>query len=130
MDNWVALLKIFPGINPTVVNAVLSAPDLRAVVLETYGSGNAPTAAWFLNALNEALAKGIIILNVTQCLAGKVEMWRYETGRHLLGMGVISGYDISTEAAITKLMYLLANCESNAEIKTNLNRSLKGEINL
>ncbi len=130
MDTNLALLKIFPGINPRVVQSVLNAPNIRAVVLETYGSGNAPTSKWFLEALARAIDNEIIVLNVTQCLAGSVEMWRYETGRHLLDMGVISGYDITTESAITKLMYLLGNCKSPEEIKTHLKCSLKGEINL
>lgn len=129
MDTRIALLKIFPGINRDVVRAVLGAPNIKAVVLETYGSGNAPTSKWFLDCIEEAIKKGIIILNVTQCLAGNVEMWRYETGVHMLDLGVISGHDLTTEAAVTKLMFLLANAGSEEEIRTNLNKSLRGEIN-
>jgi len=129
MDTRIALLKIFPGINRDVVRAVLGAPNIKAVVLETYGSGNAPTSKWFLDCIEEAIEKGIIILNVTQCLAGNVEMWRYETGVHMLDLGVISGHDLTTEAAVTKLMFLLANAGSEEEIRTNLNKSLRGEIN-
>lgn len=128
MDNNVALLKIFPGINENVVRSVLEAPGIRGVVLETYGSGNAPTLDWFIKALRDAIDRGVIIMNVTQCLAGNVEMWRYETGRHLLNMGVVSGHDITTEAALTKLMYLLGNSPTEEELKMNLNESLKGEI--
>lgn len=128
MDTNVALLRIFPGINKEVVKAVLNADGIKAVVLETYGSGNAPTQKWFLDAVKEALEKGLIILNVTQCLAGSVEMWRYETGVHLLELGVVSGHDMTTETAITKLMYLLANASSIEEVKNNLNKSLQGEI--
>lgn len=128
MDTGIALLKIFPGINEDVVRAVLGAPNIKAVVLETYGSGNAPTSKWFLEAIKEALEKGVIILNVTQCLAGSVEMWRYETGVHMLDLGVISGHDLTTEAAVTKLMFLLANAGSEEEIRSNLNKSLRGEI--
>ncbi len=128
MDNRIALLKIFPGINETVVRSVLGAPDIRGVVLETYGSGNAPTGEWFMCALRDAVDRGVIILNVTQCLAGSVEMWRYETGRHLLNMGIVSGRDITTEAALTKMMFLLGNNTSTEELIMNLNNSLKGEI--
>lgn len=130
LDNNVALLKIFPGITENVVRSVLEAPGLRGVVLETYGSGNAPTIEWFMKALRDAIDRGVIIMNVTQCLSGNVEMWRYETGRHLLDMGVVSGYDITTEAALTKLMYLLGNSISMQQIKKELNESLKGEINI
>ncbi|PWD97643.1 asparaginase [Marinilabilia rubra] len=128
MNNNVALLKMFPGINESVVRSVLEAPGIRGVVLETYGSGNAPTLDWFIKALRDAIDRGVIIINVTQCLAGNVEMWRYETGRHLLNMGVISGHDITTEAALTKLMYLLGNSPTEEELKMNLNESLKGEM--
>lgn len=130
MDTSVALLKIFPGISQPVFESILEAPGIKAIVLETYGSGNAPTHKWFLDALQKAVTRGIIILNVTQCLAGNVEMWRYETGIHMLEMGIISGHDITTEAAITKLMYLIANSSSTLEIKSSLCKSLKGEINI
>ncbi|MFW6389000.1 MAG: asparaginase [Marinilabiliaceae bacterium] len=130
MDNNVALLKIFPGIHEKTVRAILETPDLRGVILETYGSGNAPTSEWFMQSLRDAIDRGIVIMNVTQCLTGSVEMWRYETGRHLLNMGIISGHDITTEAALAKMMYLLGNTISTEELKMNLNNSLKGEITL
>lgn len=130
MDTAIALIKIFPGITPWVLNALLQAAGTKAVILETYGSGNAPTHKWFIDALENAVKRGLIIVNVTQCLAGSVEMWRYETGIHLSGIGIISGHDMTTEAAITKVMYLLANCNSLEEIKQNMNKSLKGEISI
>ncbi|MGQ1946256.1 asparaginase [Geofilum sp. OHC36d9] len=130
MDTAIALIKIFPGITPWVLNGLLQAEGIKAVVLETYGSGNAPTHKWFLDALKNAARKGLIIVNVTQCLAGSVEMWRYETGVHLSGLGVISGHDITTEAAVTKLMYLLANCDTTDDVRQKMSKSLKGEITL
>lgn len=130
MNTNVALLKIFPGISQPFVEAVLNTPGLKGLVLETFGSGNAPTSKWFLEALQGAIDRGVIIMNVTQCLAGSVEMWRYETGIHMLDMGLVSGYDITTEAAITKLMYLLGNNNDLQEVKNLLNKSLRGEISL
>lgn len=128
MNTNVGLLKVFPGMNKTFLETVLNSKGLEAIVLETFGSGNAPTEKWFLEAIDKAVQNGLIVLNVTQCLAGHVEMSRYETGVHLLEAGVFSGYDITTESAITKLMYLLGNCKSKEEIKVKLNKSLKGEI--
>lgn len=130
METNVAILKMFPGITQNVVSSILNTHGLRGVVLETFGSGNAPTAHWFINELQSAIDRGIIIINVTQCLAGSVEMWRYDTGLHLLQIGVLSGYDITTEAALTKLMYLLGNYTDASEVKSALNKSLRGEISL
>src|SRR5690554_7143831 len=128
MDTAIALIKIFPGMTPWVLNALLQAEGIKAVVLETYGSGNAPTHKWFLDALEGATKRGLIIVNVTQCLAGSVEMWRYETGLRLSNLGLVSGHDMTTEAAVTKAMYLLANSSNPNEIKANMDKSLKGEI--
>jgi L-asparaginase len=128
IDTRVGLLKLFPGISQSFVEAVLNAPGLRAVVLETFGSGNAPTSPWFINTVSRAVNNGTIILNVTQCIAGSVEMGLYQTGIHLFNAGVISGRDITTEAAMAKLMYLLAECPNDDEIKMNLNKPLRGEI--
>ena len=130
MDTNVAVLKIFPGITRNIVHAFFSVPGLRGVVLETFGSGNAPTTQWFIDELAEAVQRGIMIVNVTQCMAGSVEMWRYDTGRHLQEIGIVSGRDMTTEAALTKLMYLLGNYSDSDEIKMMLNKSLRGEISI
>lgn len=128
-DQRVAILKIFPGITEQTVRAILNIPDIRAVVLETYGSGNAPSDKWLFEALRDATAKGIIIVNKTQCVMGSVEMGRYETSLNLLNAGVVSGYDITTEALLTKLMCLLGENEGDTyEVRRLLQQSLCGEM--
>ncbi len=128
LNTDVAILKIFPGISKKVVEAVLNIDGLKGIVLETYGAGNAPSIDWFINEIKEALKKGIIILNVSQCAEGTVEMGMYETSLELEKAGVISGRDITTEAAVTKLMYTFGKNSSQDEIKFDLNCSLRGEI--
>ena len=131
MDEHVAILKLFPGISEHVVRAILSIPGLRAVVLETYGAGNAPSDKWLFDALKEAVDRGIIIVNKTQCFVGAVEMGRYETSLNLLSAGVISGYDITTEALVTKLMYLIGENGDNTDVvKALLQRPLCGEMTI
>lgn len=128
LDDNVAILKLFPGIKEGVVRSILEVPNLRGVVLEAYGSGNALRDPWFVDALQKAIDKGIVIVNVTQCLHGHVEMHRYETGQHLEKLGVASGHDITTEAALAKLMILLGNGKSSTEISRLMSTSLRGEL--
>lgn len=130
MDTNIAILQLFPGIQTVLIDAVINTPGLKGLILETYGSGNAPTDNCFLNKIKEASEKGIIIYNVTQCQGGTVEMGRYETSRKLLKYGVSSGYDITTEAAVCKMMHLLAKYPSLNEVKKYLNSSIKGEITM
>jgi L-asparaginase len=128
MDTRVAILKLFPGINRVMVEAVLNMPNLRGVVLETYGSGNAPTESWFLESIKAAIDRDILVYNVSQCFGGTVMQGRYETSKSLQNIGVLSGGDITTEAAMTKMMFLLANNGNTQDIKRLLVRSIRGEL--
>ena len=127
-DTNVVILTIFPGIQENIVKTVLNTPGLRAVVLKTYGSGNAPQKPWFIQLLKEATQHGIVIVNISQCSTGMVEMARYETGLHLLDAGVISGYDATVESVLTKLMFLLGHGLSPRELRNEMSRSIAGEF--
>lgn len=124
----VAILKIFPGMSKEMVEPILNIKGLQALILETYGSGNAPTAEWFINLLKNAIANGLIILNITQCHAGKVDMDAYSTGILLKKIGVIGGFDSTTEASITKLFFILGHTSDTQEIKSMLKNNMRGEI--
>ena len=129
-DTNVVVLTLFPGIQEGLITAVFRTPGLRAIVMKTFGSGNAPQKSWLLALIREACSKGIIIVNITQCQSGSVEMERYETGRQLLEAGVISGYDSTPECALTKLMFLLGHNLPSNEVRRLMNTNLAGEITL
>lgn len=130
IDQNVAVLKLFPGITRSTVHAILNISGIKAVILESFGAGNAPRLDWFFQELKEASKRGILIVNKSQCSTGTVEMGRYETSLNLVNAGVISGYDCTTEAIIAKLMCLLGECSSQAEIRHKLSISLCGEMTL
>lgn len=124
----VVILKLYPGITSLVVETILQIKNLKGIVLETYGSGNAPNTPWFLKLIKEAVDKNIKIINVTQCSGGSVILGHYDTSIGLKEIGVISGLDITTESAIAKLMYLLSQDLSNKEFREYFQKSLRGEI--
>ena len=130
LDTDVAILKIFPGMRENMVRTLFATEGLRAVILETFGSGNAPTQKWFLDIISEADRRGLIIMNITQCIAGCVDMEAYATGIELKKMGVVSGYDSTLEAALAKLFYLMGKYADNDVVKRELNKNLRGEISI
>lgn len=124
----VVVVKLFPGITEQILNGFFNIPDLKAVVLETYGSGNAPTEKWFLESIEKAIKKGIHIVNVTQCSGGSVILGKYEASEYLKKLGIINGKDITTEAAITKLMILLKKNIFHNLLKVKFEENICGEI--
>ena len=128
LDTRVSILKIHPGITPSVVRNILCGEGTRAVIIETYGAGNAPSKEWFLSIVQEASAAGKILLNITQCSAGSVNMDIYATGKTLKEAGVINGYDSTTESALGKLFFLLGESQDNEFVKARLDEDLRGEI--
>lgn len=128
LDNNVIVFTIFPGIREDLVRHVIATPNLRSIVMRTFGSGNAPQSPWLIKALKEASANGKTIINISQCMAGSVEMGRYDTGYQLKSAGVISGHDSTVESAVTKLMYLQARFSDPEKIRHYLNRNIRGEM--
>lgn len=128
LDTRVSILKIHPGITPEVVRHFLCGESIKSVILESYGSGNAPAKKWFLDLVRESARMGKTILNVTQCVSGTVDMGIYANGKALLDCGVIGGGDITTEAALGKLFHLMGTCPDKASVEALLGRSLRGEI--
>jgi len=130
LDNNVIVFTIFPGIREDLVRHIIATPNLRAIVMRTYGSGNAPQKPWLINALKEAACHGKIIINISQCMAGKVERDRYDTGYQLKSAGVLSGYDSTVESAVTKLMYLQARYTDQDTVREYMKKSIRGEISI
>ncbi len=130
MDPNVMFLDIFPGIREATLRHQLNTPGIKAIVLKTFGAGNTPSTDWFVNAIREAVNRGIVIVNVTQCVNGGVHEKRYVSSGQLAAAGVVSGHDITSEAAITKLMYLFGQNYDVDSVKRELNVSLAGEVTL
>lgn len=128
MDNAVIILKLFPGINKDIISTLLNTNHVKAVVLESYGSGNVPHQRWFLDLLAEAIQNGKVILNISQCLGGRVIQGKYQTSSELESIGVVGGSDLTIEAATTKLMYALANHQNLEDIKSCISMNISGEL--
>lgn len=129
IDDRVAVLKLFPGITKDFINSVLNS-NVRSIVLETFGSGNTTTATWFLELLKSAIDNGKNILNISQCKVGSVELGRYETSQGLKSIGVLNGYDMTFEAAITKLMYLQGEFEDQQNVAYWIEKDIRGELTI
>ena len=128
MDRNVMFIHLFPGITRQTIDYLLDTPGIKGIVLKTYGAGTAQTEPWFIEKISEAIARGIVIVNVSQCINGAVHSRRYKTGDTLSSTGVVSGHDITTEAAVTKLMHLFGAGLSQEEVETRMQQSLRGEM--
>ena len=128
LDTRVSILKIHPGITPQVVGNILCGNETRAVIIETYGCGNAPNSKWFMDEVMKASASGKILMNVSQCISGSVNMNLYANGKELQNAGVVCGYDSTTESALGKLFFLLGQSDDNARVRVMLESCLRGEI--
>ncbi len=128
LNENIVILKIFPGITKNIIESIIKIDGLKGVILETFGSGNAPTEKWFMDLLEMAIDKGIIIVNVTQCIGGSVILGQYSTSFGLKNIGIISGNDITTESAVGKMMYLLGKNISKSDFKSIFETPIRGEI--
>ena len=130
MDSNIVVFSLFPGIQEQVVRHVLVAPELKSIVMRSFGSGNAPQQSWLLRLLREASERGVTIVNISQCVSGSVQMSLYDTGFQLQEAGVISGYDSTVEAATTKLMFLQAQYGEPEKVRQMMNTNICGEITI
>lgn len=128
LESGVSIIRLFPGITPGIFRSMLNAEGLKAVVLETFGSGNAPTEKWFIDELKEAIDRGLIIINISQCRGGSVDMGKYETSSELKRIGLLNGKDMTTEAAITKLMVTLGKYSDKKDINLRMESDWRGEM--
>ena len=130
LDNNVIIFSLFPGVREDLIRHIIHTPNLKSIVMRTFGSGNAPQSPWLLNALKEGTRNGKVIVNISQCLQGCVEMARYDTGFRLQEAGVVSGYDSTVESAVTKLMFLQSHFDDPEKVRHFMNQSIRGEISL
>ena len=131
LDNNVIIFSLFPGIREDLIRHIIHTPNLKAIVMRTFGSGNAPQSPWLLNALREGTRNGKVIVNISQCMQGAVEMSRYDCGYHLQEAGVISGRDMTVESAVTKLMFLQSHYKDDPQtVRQLMTQSLRGEITI
>ncbi|MGG6545424.1 UNVERIFIED_CONTAM: type I asparaginase [Prevotella sp. 15_C9] len=130
LDNNVIIFSLFPGLEEHLVEHVLDAPELRGIVMRSFGSGNAPQMPWLMKLLKKATERGIVVVNISQCISGQVEMSRYDAGYHLKEAGIVTGYDSTVEAAVAKLMHLQARYKDSDIIRQYMNKSLAGEITI
>ncbi len=128
LDNNVIIFSLFPGVREDLIRHIIATPNLRSIVMRTFGSGNAPQNPWLISALKEGTRRGKVIINISQCLQGRVEMGRYDTGYQLKEAGVISGYDSTVESAVTKLMFLQSHYDDPEMVRKYMQRSIRGEI--
>ncbi|MBQ7662600.1 asparaginase [Prevotella sp. E13-27] len=128
LDNNVIIFSLFPGVREDLIRHIIATPNLKSIVMRTFGSGNAPQNPWLISALKEGTRKGKVIINISQCLEGRVEMGRYDTGYQLKEAGVVSGFDSTVESAVTKLMFLQSQYDDPEQIRRYMQRSIRGEI--
>lgn len=130
MCSDVLYLDLFPGIQQDILSHILNAPNLKGVVMKSFGAGNGPNQSWFLEEIKKAVGRGLVIVNITQCSNGMVLPNRYLTGLELSKAGVVPGHDLTSEAAITKMMYLFGKGYDTAQVKKRMEESLCGELSV